>query len=405
MPAALSEPVRILLTTHPAYGHFHPLLPLAHAAQAAGHDAAFATSAMFRSVIEGAGFTAFDAGLKWLESDDSSIPDELQPTPGSSLEAFFAQKFVAATAEPLARGVIETASNWRPDVIVRERTEFGGALAAEVLGIPCAAVQVASPSLMTPAFLRAVAGPYNVARTHLGLPADDGLLTLDDEVVFAFAPPSLHDPAVPLPRKLVSLRPAALDATASAALPSWADEIGRDRPLVYATLGTVFNNPEYDLPFFPAVMEGLRYEAIDVVITVGPNVEVASIGTAPPNVRLERYVPQSLLFPLCSAVICHGGYGTLLAAIEHGIPLVIVPFGADQPINARSVERLGLGQIIRPDELTADSMRHAVRSVLDDPGYRRRVEQVRDKAAALPPATEAVAQIARIVASATGPSP
>ena len=102
--------MRILFTTHPAYGHFHPLLPLAGAARAAGHDVAFATSAMFRSVIEGAGFTAFDAGLEWLESDESTIPDELQPAPGSSLEAFFAQKFVAATAEPLARGVIEAAS-------------------------------------------------------------------------------------------------------------------------------------------------------------------------------------------------------------------------------------------------------------------------------------------------------
>ena len=106
--------MRILFTTHPAYGHFHPLLPLAGAARAAGHEVGFATSAMFRSVIEGAGFPAFDTGLEWLESDESTIPDELQPAPGSSLEAFFAQKFVAAAAEPLARGVIEVASRWRP---------------------------------------------------------------------------------------------------------------------------------------------------------------------------------------------------------------------------------------------------------------------------------------------------
>lgn len=393
--------MRILFTTHPAYGHFHPLLPLAGAARAAGHEVAFATSAMFRSVIEGAGFPAFDAGLEWLESDDSSIPDELQPAPGSSLPAFFAQKFVAATAEPLARGVIEVASRWRPDVIVRERTEYGGPLAADVLGIPCAAVQVASPSLMTPEFLAEVAGPYNIARAHLGLPPDEGLRALEDQVVFAFAPPSLHDPTVPLPRNFVSLRPVAIDATASAALPRWADELRSDRPLVYATLGTIFNNPEYNLPFFPAIMEGLGDEAIDVVITVGPLIDTASVGSPPSNVRVERYVPQSLLFPRCSAVICHGGYGTVLAAIEHGVPLVVVPFGADQPINARTVERLGLGQVIPEDEVTPDRMRQAVRSVLDDPQYRRRVEGVRDEAARLPAAAEAITRLERIVAGDT----
>ena len=390
--------MKVLFTTHPAYGHFHPLLPLAGAARAAGHDVAFATSAMFCSVIEEAGFPAFDAGLEWLESDESTLPDELQPAPGSSLEAFFAQKFVAATAEPLASGVVAAASKWRPDVIVRERTEYGGALAADALGIPCAAVQVASPSLMTPAFLAEVARPYNIAREHLGLPADEGLSALEDQVVFAFAPPSLHDPTVPLPPNFVSLRPVALDATASATLPSWADELGRDRPLVYATLGTIFNNPEYNLPFFPAIMEGLRDEPVDVVITVGPLVDAASVGAPPPNVRVERYVPQSLLFPRCSAVICHGGYGTLLAAIEYGVPLVVVPFGADQPINARSVERLGIGQVVQGDEVTADRMRHAVRSVLDDPEYRRRVEQVRDDAGRLPATTEAVTELEGIVA-------
>lgn len=176
--------------------------------------------------------------------------------------------------------------------------------------------------------------------------------------------------------------------------------MGRDRPLVYATLGTIFNNPEYELPFFPAVIEGLRDEDVDVVITVGPHVAVASVGSPPTNTRVEAYVPQSLLFPRCSVVICHGGYGTLLAAVEHGVPLVIVPFGADQHINARSVERLGIGRVIKGADLTAGRMREVVRAVLDDPGYRHRIERVRDEGAALPTAAEAVTRIEKLVAAA-----
>lgn len=391
--------MRILFTTHPAYGHFHPLLPLANAARAAGHEVAFATSDMFRPVIESAGFPVIVAGLNWLESDESTMPEELRPPSDCTLEVFFAQQFVTATAADLARGVVAAATSWMPDIVVRERTEFGGALAADLLGIHCAAVQIASPSLMTPELLAAMDGPYNAARAGLGLAPDHGLKALENQLVLAFAPPSLHDPQVPLPPNFASFRPTAHDRTVADTLPAWADDLGRDRPLIYATLGTVFNDPTYELPFFPAVLQGLREENVDVVVTVGPEVDPAWLGPPPPNARVASYVPQSLLFPRCSAIVCHGGYGTLLAAVEHAVPVVVVPYGADQPINARSVERLGLGRVIAPDDVTADRVREAVRSLLDDPSWRGNVIRVREEGAGLPRAWEAIVSIERLVAT------
>lgn len=389
--------MRILFTTHPAYGHFHPLLPVAEVARAAGHEVAFAVSDRFRPVIERLGFSVMAAGLNWLESDHSSIPEELRPPPDCSLEVFFAQQFLSVTAPPLARDVVMASESWMPDIIVRERTEFGGALASDILGVPCVAVQVASPSLMTPEMLAAMAEPYNAARAGLGLPADPGLAALEGQTVLVFAPPSLHDPAVPLPPNLVSLRPASADRTAEPNLPAWAEALGRERPLVYATLGTVFNDPTYELPFFPSVIEALAEEPVDVVITVGPDVDPSYLGTPPANVRVERYVPQSLLFPHCSAVVCHGGYGTLLTAIEHSVPLVVVPYGADQPINARSVERLGIGRVVPEDDVDADRMRAAIRSVIDDPRWRVAMEGIRVEMDSLPPAARAVVLLEGLV--------
>jgi UDP:flavonoid glycosyltransferase YjiC (YdhE family) len=389
--------MRLLFTTQPAYGHFHPLLSLATALRDTGHEVAFATSALFALIIRATGFRTFAVGLNWLESDKSTVPAELKPKPGSTLEEYFAQQFVTATAESLARDVLDVGGTWRPDVIVHERTEFGGSIAAAALGIPAVAVQVGSPSLITPAVLGAVESPYNTARFGLGLPPDVGLAELRSELVLSFAPPALHDPTIPLPRNFASFRPVALDRSSSAGLPAWAAALGLERPVVYATLGTVFNQPNYELPFFPAVLEGLRDEPLDLVVTVGPDVDPASLGRQPPNVHVERYLSQSLLFPKCSVVASHGGYGTVLAAIEHGVPMIVVPFGADQPINARSVERLGLGHVIDEQHLTADRVRSAVRSLLDDPTWRGNVERLRDEAAALPPVSEA----AEIVASAS----
>ena len=77
--------MRLLFTTQPAYGHFHPLLPLATALQNARHEVSFATSALFGPVVQATGFPAFAAGLNWLESDKSTVPDELKPKPGSTL--------------------------------------------------------------------------------------------------------------------------------------------------------------------------------------------------------------------------------------------------------------------------------------------------------------------------------
>jgi Glycosyl transferases, related to UDP-glucuronosyltransferase len=70
--------MRILLTTQPAYGHFRPLLPLANALLARGHDVRVATSGLFGSVVVAHGLFAVRAGLEWLESDKSTIPDELR---------------------------------------------------------------------------------------------------------------------------------------------------------------------------------------------------------------------------------------------------------------------------------------------------------------------------------------
>ncbi len=394
--------MRILLTTQPAYGHFRPLLPLAEALRARGHDVQVATSRRFGPVVEAHGLPGEPAGLDWLESDKSTIPDELRAPQDSTLETFFAHQFVRMTAERMARDVAILAQQWRPDVIVRESTEFGGALVGELLELPVVSVQVASPSLITPSVLAEVERAWNEARAHLGLPPDPGLERLQSQPVVCFAPPDLHDPDVSLPQGLTSFR---ADPPKGATLPTGMDGLGSQRPMVYVTLGTVFNDPEYELPFFPAVLDGLRDEAVDLVVTVGPNVDPTSLGDQPPSVHVAAYLPQRSVLERCSAVICHGGYGTLLDAIDAAVPLVVVPFGADQHINAASVERLGIGRVIKEEGLTPVTLREAVLALLAEPAWRRNIGQLRDQWHALPGPDAAAFLVERQVAVAAAVSP
>lgn len=102
--------------------------------------------------------------------------------------------------------------------------------------------------------------------------------------------------------------------------------------------------------------------------------------------RIERYVPQVFVLPHARAVVCHAGYGTTMAALAAGVPMVLIPGGADQPQNAASCERLGVAIVLDRAELTPRIVREAVRRALEEPGYAERARQISREMAALPDA-------------------
>ena len=166
-------------------------------------------------------------------------------------------------------------------------------------------------------------------------------------------------------------------------------------PLVYATLGTV-QNARTDL--LGAFLEGLRDEPLNLVVTVGRNGDPAQFGPQPPHVRIERYVPQSLLLPRCALVVCHAGSGAVLGALAAGLPLVLTPITADQPENADRCAAAGAARVLQPAEVSPASVREAVRAVLGDPAYTQAAARVRAEMAALPPLEHVVGLLERLAA-------
>jgi len=157
------------------------------------------------------------------------------------------------------------------------------------------------------------------------------------------------------------------------------------------TLGTIFNTESGDL--LARIVGGVRELPVDVVATVGRTLDPAELGPQPSNVRVERFIPQSDLLPRCAAAVTHAGSGSVAGALAHGVPLVCVPIGADQPLNAARCVALGAGLALDPLSLTPDGARAAVSRVLVEPAYRRAAERLRDELAAQPPVAEAVGWI------------
>jgi UDP:flavonoid glycosyltransferase YjiC (YdhE family) len=122
-----------------------------------------------------------------------------------------------------------------------------------------------------------------------------------------------------------------------------------------------------------------------------------SSARSPTTSTSGQFVPYADLLPHCDAVLTHGGFGTTMMALRHGLPLVVMPLGSDQPWHAANAERLGHGRNITFGEATAADITAAVTAVLDDPSYRERATIVRRELDAMPTLADAAARIEALV--------
>ena len=360
--------MRALFTFIGGHGHFQPLVPIAQSVAAAGHTVAFAGSGSMVKAIETAGFHAFateKAGdcvrprLPLLKPDQEHAERELR------------EIFARSEARKHAKAIFALGREWKPDITVCDEVDFGSMIAAERLGIPHASVLVlAAGSVLRKEI---VADPLWELREEFGLPPDPELAMLSRHLVLSPVPPSFRHPDFPLPATAHSIRP--LTATPP---PGARPEI----PTVYFTLGTEFNTESGDL--FSRVLAGLSQLPVTTVATVGEHIDPAELGPQPPNIRVYQYVPQGDLLPSCDLVVSHGGSGTVIGALAHGVPSLVIPLGADQPHNAARCAALGVGQVLDPISATAETVRTAASAVLTDPRYRRAAEEIRRETADLP---------------------
>ncbi len=371
--------MRVLFTTRGSSGHVGPLAPFARALIRAGHDVLVAVHRSHAANVERLALP--------LATVDDPPPERWMP-----LLASFAELDVETAHELMVReyfgridldaalpGVRRIAAAWRPDLVVRESWDLAGEVVAREHDLPLARVGLGLASLE--------------AQTVelFGASGDTPYLTTIPEL--------LEDPSVEQQPVTHRFRHGA--PSAAQPLPDWWP--GDERPLVYATFGTV--TAAAHLPYFPALYRAAIEElaAVDarVLLTVGEDRDLGELGPLPGNVRVERWVAQEAVAAHASAMVSHGGHGTTLGALAHGLPLVVLPlFSGDQSVNARAVERTGAGVALGdgshpvlgvPD---VAGLGAAVAGVLGDGSARAAAEDIADAMRALPPVDTAVGVLA-----------
>ena len=381
---------RILFTCRPLSGHFEPLLPLAVAARASGHNVAFASGHPIVDRARGAGFTAFEAGTpeafrgEWAPR----FPGFTTLVGDAQRRFFFTEIFANLELAPRVVDLDSIMAAWQPDLVVHEIAEFAAPLVSTALGIPY--VDVGYGSLVPRALLEAAgaaAAPH--WRAH-GLEPHP-LAGLFRYLYVDPCPSALQNPEIADIAAVQPMRPAAGELQVTER-PACFDDLPH-RPTVYVTLGTIWNT---DLDVFRLVIEAL-HDHVNLIVTVGHQNDPAALGPQPTNVIIRNYIPQHEVLPWCDAMIAHGGSGTVLGALAHGVPLLVVPQGADQWSNAERIVAAGAGQRLLRDELSAVAVRDRVMALLSEPSYRQNASNIQEEIRAMPSATAAIAGLEALV--------
>jgi UDP:flavonoid glycosyltransferase YjiC (YdhE family) len=382
--------MRFLFTMQPAFGHFHALVPLAQALKEHGHEVAFATGKGFGPVVQRNGYLHFACGL---DSDGST--DILEALPEwPNIEAKYATNglkqlygFIQGVGPRMADDLMGLVHTWRPDVIIRDPVEFGGYIAAECYGLPHAtaiwATYISAKALCPEAVVE--------LRRRYGLPDDPDLDTLDRYLVLDFMPASWTVPNLPYPPVAHRFCAVPFDlSSGDARLPDWLSTLPR-QPTVYATLGTTFNRSPGT---FQAILSALSPEPVNLIMTVGRSMDPRQFGPQPDHIRIEQYIPQSLLLPYCDALIFHGGYNSLQSAFWHGLPMVVIPQGAgDNLPTGWRCAAVGAGVLVEGNPPRPEAVRTAVKTVLEQPECRATAQRFQQEINKLPGLSQAVQRL------------
>ncbi len=384
--------MRVLFTCVIGFGHFNPLVPLAKAFESAGHEVAFATDPGFCASVTAVGFTVFPAGLDRLEGLArflATVPDWDDIPPQDRPVYQYPGMFGRVRVPPMLADLRGVLDRWRPDLLIHDSAEMAGAIAAEVSGIAHAEHSV---GLLRPLALRqAATDVLEPIAADAGV-ANPGVGGLGGELYLDICPPSLQFPEIAALSSVAPLQPREVDGPPDPAFAAWI--AGRPaRPTVYLTMGTIFNEVER----FRAILEGLGSADANVVATVGHGTDPQILGLQPDNVHVARYIPQAQVLRHSQVMVSHAGSGALIGAMRAGVPLLAVPQGADQFMNAERIAGAGLGLRLLPDEVTPDRVRDSIARLLEDARYAATASVFRAEIEGMPEPDTVVGMLATLV--------
>ena len=388
-------------------GDVHPYVAMGIGLVARGHQVTVATAAPYRAMVEREGL-AFHSVRPNLAPSSFSVDVARRTHDRKSGTSYLLRTLVLPHVDEMYADLTDACGN--ADLLVVHPIMFAAPVVAEALKLRWVTVKQAPGSFVSPHdppllppfpalhvlrhfgprpnrivfdfFRRATRKwmtPVDDLRARLGLPRAakhpifDGMLSSLGTI--ACFPRALGRPQPDWPVNTRLTGYAFYDGGASAPTPNPELQTFLDRgePPVVVTLGSSVVIGSDSL--IDETLEAVRRVGCRAVLLVGRHATNHQNGLSP-SVFFADYAPHSQLLPRASAVIHHGGMGTLAQSMRAGAPMLIVPFVNDQADNAFRASRLGIARVVPPERYRADRVTRELRALFTRPEYAARARAI-----------------------------
>lgn len=359
-----------------ATGHVLASLPLAAELAKLGVRVTYFTSENFRSIVEAVGVDF--APVATVLTNQGKADKDVAKNMDAELPLRFLSEGAAAVEQ-----ILERLRGDMPAAIITDTLAVAGRLAASALKVPF--IQVFTSYASNDAFhvadnLPKVSDddPARVEARRLAerLTAQYGVEHLDMRKIFGGSRCGLNivtiqkefQPASELFDDSYVFAGAQIIRRTGA---SWTPP-QNDRPLVYSSLGTLFNHWP---TFYIMLGEAVRGLPVNVIASIGSNIQPEELGELPENMQVQAFLPQLEVLERASLFLTHAGIGSVMEAVYYGVPMLAIPQMGEQVLTALRMQELGVGEaILDKSQVTVTLLRDRIERMLADRALHERMQ-------------------------------
>jgi len=433
--------MRVLFTTWAWPSHYDPMVPLAWAMRAAGHEVRMASQPELLPAMRASGLPvtaigrdvdvagAYRAGRELLErngppvvsgpprqksrrftdhlADQIDTPElvrgyqllrDLENEAISTFRALWVNSPLARpwrlslygeVAQAMLDDLLTLARSWKPDLIVFDPLTHAGPLAGKLLGIPTVRI-LFGPDV------NAYLGPAGVGEVLDKHGLDD--VDLHGDAAIDPCPASLQFINENKPKPRIPVR--YLPYSGIAEVPTWLLD-PPDRPRICLTWGTTNHRLLGPAARGPSeLLDGcaklVAERDAELVLAIKAD-QRSLLPDLPANVRVVESAPLDDLLVSCQAIVHQGGAGTMFTALRHGLPQIVLPHLFDAAANGFKIVATGAGQMHAAVGISSADVLAAGHELLDEPGYRASAQRLQREIQAMPSPADAVAELLSVV--------
>lgn len=362
-----------LFATLPAYGHVNPTLAIAQELVKRGQHVIYYLPEEFRGTVEatGATFRSYESKLmKHIAVMSPMLGEESRLVLPQVLDRMRADAPDVMVHEPVCvwtRIVVQTlqvpAISLRPTYAMNDHFNMGK---LRSLMPDDRRAQMREILSKANADIAAVCASYHLP--PMGLM---DVLMYAEPLNLVFFPKAFQPEGETFDERHLFVGPSILPRHQATDFPL--DRLSTGRPVLYISLGTIFNN---EPAFFQLCFEAFRESDYQVVLSRGKQVDPTALGPVPDNFLVSPYVPQLEILSRARVFVTHAGMNSTMESLYYGVPLVAVPQTQEQAVTAQRIADMGLGIALSKEAVTAATLREAVEQVATERAIHERVQQM-----------------------------